>query len=268
MARILIEQKWFDQVEPSTFTEQEFEDRVVLHAPSIYPEYFVLPFKYRVESDFGNSVPDLAFVSKDYNEWRVVEVEMGYHDLNAHVEPQVQRLANAIYNHNVAEYLCNKESSLDHPSLLRLITKEQPRVLVILNEVKRKWVKPLARYGAITATFELFRSEDEAEIFRVNGEYPTQVLSPLSKCSIHPYITRFIKVHEPDTLSLPPRGRIKLRLNNCITEWERVDAEREYWLAPLGRNPLNPQCSYEILKLGNNQLLLNRTRRIKRKRNE
>jgi hypothetical protein len=270
MARILIEQQWFDQVEPSTFTEQEFEDRVVLHAPSVYPEYFVLPFKHQVESDFGGSKPDLAFISKDYSEWRVVEVEMGYHDLNSHVEPQVQRLATAKYDVNIADYLLRKEPILNHNSLSKLITKEQPRVLVILNEVKNDWVTPLARHGAITATFELFRSSDEIEIFRVNGEYPEQILSPVSTCSIHPYVNRFIRIHDPDALSLPPRGKLKLRLNNCITEWQRIDtidAGKGYWLEPLGRNPLTPKHRYAIHRLNDNHLLLKRLDAIKGKSN-
>ena len=105
MARLLIEDSWFEQVEPTTFSETEFEDRVVLHAPSIYPEYFVIPFKKRVESDEGAAVPDIAFISRDYKEWRIVEVEMGYHSFSSHVEPQVQKLANADYT-DVATYIC------------------------------------------------------------------------------------------------------------------------------------------------------------------
>src|SRR5208283_903039 len=97
--------EWYEQVEPSTFSETEFEDRVIAHAPNVYPEYFVIPFKLTVSSPSGNQKPDLVFIARDYSDWWVCEVEMGYHDFNGHVEPQVQGLTEAHYGENEASYL-------------------------------------------------------------------------------------------------------------------------------------------------------------------
>lgn len=100
MARILINNTWYEQVEPSTFYETEFEDRISLHAPSVYPHYFVVPFKKPlITTDplsssavgTGGVVPDLAFIARDYKEWWVVEVEMSYHSFAGHIRPQIGR---------------------------------------------------------------------------------------------------------------------------------------------------------------------------------
>lgn len=260
MARILVDREWFEQVQPSTFSEHYFEDRILLHAPSVYPGYFVLPFKKTVESDHGQVQPDLAFISRDYGDWRIVEVEMGYHSFSAHVEPQVQKLANASYGRSEVEYLCGRSSSLDFEKTVRIIEEAQPEVLVIVNEPKPDWVEPLSKYGAIVAVFEMFRSEHHKEIFRVNGEYPTRYIDTVSECSFHPTIGRLIEVQNPANLDLPPHGRISLRYNNCITEWERTDAEGKVWLSPVGRNPLITGCKYVIVRQSDSSLTLVRSR--------
>jgi hypothetical protein len=265
MARVLVNGEWFEQVEPSTFAESYFEDRIVLHAPSVYPEYYVLPFKREVQSEYGSVRPDLAFISKNYQEWRIVEVEMGYHSFSAHVEPQVQRLASASYGAAEAKYLCEKTPSLDFDRTVRLMKDMQPEVLVIVNEPKPDWIKPLSRYDAIVAVFELFRSDKDIEIFRVNGAYPMLFVDTVSECSFHSTIPRLLEVYHPEALDLPRRGRIKLRYNNCITEWERIDAEGKVWLSPAGRNPLSPRCEYVILRQPDSSLALLQSQVVSRR---
>jgi len=256
MARIFINKKWYEQVEPSTFAESEFENRILLHAPSIYPEYHATKFKQTVESPTGKSAPDLAFISKDFDEWFIVEVEMGYHSFAKHVEPQVQNLADASYGDSVAEYLHKISPSLDKDTIFEMVRSQRPGVLVIVNEQKEDWARQLSKYGAIVATFELFRSANNDEIFRVNGEYPAQIRNLISRCSVHPMIPRFLEVHNPNELKLPARGRVILRYNNCITEWERLDAEGKVWLDPIGRNPLGNQGNYEIFRQKDAALVL------------
>jgi hypothetical protein len=258
MARVYIPEMkdWFEQVEPSTFTESEFEMRVLAHAPSVYPEYHVLPFKQTLQSSSGNVRPDLVFIATDYQEWRIVEVEMGYHDLIRHIEPQVEKLADVKYDREVANYIYGKKPDMDIERLSQLIVDIPPQVLIIVNEDKPNWVKPLSKYGAILAVFELFRSDQEVEIFRVDGEYPAFCIDNLCECSVHPTVPRLLGITRPDALNLPPRGRIKLRYNNCVTEWERLDAENQVWLNPVGRNPLENNCNYAIFRQRDNSLVL------------
>ena len=256
MARILIEDKWFEQVEPSTFSESELEDNIVLHAPSVYPDYYVMPFKLTVEATSGKARPDLVFVSKEYDEWWVVEVEMGYHDFNSHVEPQIRVLSDAIYGKHEAEYVFGKNSHLDLLKTISLFENIPPQILLIVNQPKPEWVKPLKKYNAIIAVLELFRADDELEIFRVNGEYPVLLVDNISDCSFHPFVKRLLKIHNPDKLSLPPRAKLKVRFNNCITEWSRVDAEGAVWLQPVSRSPLNPDHQYEIFQQRDLSLVL------------
>ena len=105
----------------------------------------MVPFKKIVSAknpDTGkieNVKPDLAFVAKDYQEWWIVEVEMGDHALN-HVIPQVKKLANADYSYDEAEYLAKKHVELQESELQRLMLESAPKILVIVNEQKETLV--------------------------------------------------------------------------------------------------------------------------------
>lgn len=247
MARVLVDKKWYEQIEPSTFSETEFEDQINLNAPIVYPEFIVIPFKQTVCSDEGNAKPDLIFISKDLCDWRVVEIEMGYHDFNNHVLPQVEILANATYSEEHVNYLYNRSNiKFDREKLTSIFTNQQPKVLVIVNEPEPNWVKPLQKRGATLAIFELFRGDDETELFRVNGEYPSLITRSISKCRFHPTIPRLLGVENPDNLSIPRHGFVKIRYNNCLTIWERIDAVDRVWLQPRNRNPLDSKNNYEI----------------------
>jgi hypothetical protein len=266
MARILINNTWYEQIEPSTFNETEFEDYINLHAPLVYPFYHVIPFKKKVSSldpisgNVTHVIPDLAFISKDYNEWWVVEVEMTYHNLNNHVIPQIEALKRADYSLEVAEYLAEKKIDIDLNRLHNLIKTSEVQVLVIVNQNNSQWIKELSKRQVVTAVFELFRGEDGIEIFRVNGEYPVTLIEMMSSCTFHPTIPRFIAVDNPETLQLPAsREIVRLKYNNCLTEWRRLDSAGKVWLQPVGRNPLNNRHRYQIYRQDDDTLVLRQT---------
>jgi hypothetical protein len=263
MARICINRKWYEQVEPSTFSEDQFEDRVTLHAPSVYPFYHVFPFKKFLqapddskEDGYSLVTPDLAFIAEDYTEWWVVEVEMGYHDFRSHVRPQVDKLLRAIYSDDEIDYLCSKDTSLDRAQLARLVKNTDVRVLVIINQSMPKWTCIWPKDKVVFAVFELFCSEDNEEIFRVNGAYPSILMDKISDCSIHPAIPRLLHVKEPDKLGLARRATVKLLYNNCLTEWRRIDEHDQVFLTSVNRYPLKPNRRYSIYRQNDGQLVL------------
>lgn len=256
MARVLKHPHWYEQVLPSTLSETELEQKVLLYAPYVYSEYYVIPFKLTVDSPYGRVKPDLAFIAKDYRDWFVVEIEMGYHSLKEHIEPQVQRLVYANYNQGVVEYLCKKEPKLDFGEALYLIQSSPVRILLILNEPKPEWLRQLKNYDVIVAIFELFRSESYDEVYRIDGEYPTNSVASISDCFLHPFMP-VLGIQDPDALTIKPGDRIRLRYNDCVTYWERNDDPGgAVWLIPTGRNPLDPNKKYRILQLRDSSLIL------------
>lgn len=250
--------EWFEQVAPETFSEVDVEQRILLHASIVYPEFHVFSFKLTVESPYGNAKPDLIFIAKDYSDWWVCEVELGHHSFAAHVENQIQILTEAKYDTKEAKYICKKHSVLSLDKTLKLFKSVSAKVLVIVNEPKKEWISSLAKYGALLGVFELFRSKQNNEIFRVNGQYPSRYIKHISKCFVHPTAQRLLGVVAPGNLKLRKRGRITLKYNNCITEWQRIDADGQVWLSPVGQPFLEGIHDYEIYQQGDGDLVLRR----------
>lgn len=102
MAKLLINDDWYDEIAPTALYETEFEQIVIAKADLLYPEYRAVPFKKIVFSEVSSAKPDLALIDVHYRDWWVVEIEMGHHDLASHVLPQVRTLSEAKYGEEEA----------------------------------------------------------------------------------------------------------------------------------------------------------------------
>ena len=232
MARLLSQteinegERWYDKIEPSTMYEVELESQILVHSESVYPNYFVVPFKKTLDTinpgtgEFDTVKADLAFIAKDYKEWWVVEVETGSQDLKNHAIPQVKKLANADYKEEVVEYLVSQNGELVAGEVRRLVLETETKILVLLNQHLAKWTAELNRIGVAVGIFEVFRGSGGGEILRVNGEYPSTYNEMVSNCYFHPGAKRLLGVEKPQNLDLPQNREVfRLTFNNCLTEW-------------------------------------------------
>jgi hypothetical protein len=249
MARILVNGDWYEQVAPTAFYESEFEAVLLNQAPTLYPEFFSTEFKTLVTNEQGDSAKaDLALIDRQYREWWVVEVEMGHHSLDGHVLPQVRTLATGVYGRAHAEYLAARSKQLDVESVHTLMKGRQPRVLVVVNTPKPEWVDALARYDALLAVFELFRSSLDKHVYRVNGQHPSSSPDVVSDFYCDLLLPNFAVVAAPAALGVPPKGSVTIRFGSGVTDWERVDAQDKVWLASRGPMPLQRNERYEIVR--------------------
>jgi hypothetical protein len=244
--------KCYEQVAPTSLYESDLELNLLLHAETLYPEHHVTTYKLVIRTDDGySSIPDLVFIAKDYREWWLVEIEMEDHSLETHVLPQVQVFANGIYSESDVEYLLKKLPFLDVEQLRDLIINSPPRIMVIMNtEPKEVWFNELSRFSASIATFEVFRSDDEDEVFRLNGEHIAKFVETVTECFCESIYPNVLRVDAPERLGIKARGIIRIRYEEYITEWQRVDAQSKVWLVPTKRNPLpmNINNRYELFR--------------------
>jgi hypothetical protein len=247
MARILIGDEWFDELASTSLYESEFENILIQESHRIFPEYHSVPFKTIVVSDDGDAKADFALIHKSYRRWWIVEVEMGHHSLVGHVLPQVRSLSRAQYTSSEALFLCEQAPSLDRERVLEMIKGEQPRVLVVANVPVPGWRERLQPYGAVLAIFQIFRSQFNHYVYRVNGDFPhenTEIVSTCRCWDIH----RFLKIDAPTQLGLKRGETITLHHQTGAMEWERVDMADAVFLHALRDHPLQRNVIYEIVK--------------------
>jgi hypothetical protein len=255
MAKVLFSGTWFDEVSPSAMYEADFERIVIREAPLLFPTFNVVPFKTTVYSEEGAARADLALIDKDYREWWVVEIERGDHSLEGHVLPQVRILSRAVYAGEEAEFLSGNAPALEVTRLSDMMKGRQPRVFVLVNAMSWDWVQPLKQYDAIVGWIEIFRSNKNEHLYRINGERPELRSEVVSVCHFDPLLPRFLILGSPSALGVGPHERITIYHGDRMTDWQRIDSRDMVWLSPIGPNPLSGQTSYEIVRQANGSLM-------------
>lgn len=257
MAKLLVNGEWYESVAPESLYEADFEGILLNNAGVLFPSYFACKFKRTVHSDVGSAAADLALIDLQYRRWWVVEVELGHHRLEDHVEPQVAALSGAAYGPAEAEHLARNAPTLDAGKLREMMRGVQPRVLVLVNEAKPAWSNRLARYDALVGVAELFRSRQNRSILRINGDQPDEMGDLVSECTVDPLLANFLVVHSPASLGGQGSERVLIRGEGGMSEWQRVESATRVWLTPLARSPLDPSTrAYRLLRAPDGQLVL------------
>lgn len=254
MSKLLIRDEWYENVSSAAYWEAEFEQLIAQDAELLFPEYYLVPFKTDVESEYGTARPDFALIDRRYRGWWIVEVELAHHSLSAHVAPQVQKLAAGSYDSGHADYLAGQLSRLDPAAMRAMMKGAQPRVAVVVNMPRQSWVAELRRFDAIVAVLEVYRSEMNHHVLRLNGEYPTPPPDALSKCRWDSAIRRFLLVESPATLGAQSPW-YDIEYEGSTTSWQRVETRDKVWLNPLKANTLPSRDSFILSRVGDRLVL-------------
>jgi hypothetical protein len=248
MRRLLIGGEWYDRINTTALYEDEFERILIANAQHLVPSFKVCPFKVIVESDEGAAKPDLAFVDNAYRQWVVVEVELGHHSFYGHVLPQARRLHLGLYDERHAEYLKRQDPTLDSNRLLDMVKGEQPRVIVLANEIDLNWERELNRISVDVFTFQIFKSDKEHYVFETDLVVSSLPETTLTLCRRDRFIQSWLHVNSPAALPLAANERIEIVVDGAKTSWTRVDTRQGVYLKPEGRCPLKAQVGYELFQ--------------------
>jgi hypothetical protein len=201
-----------------------------------------------VESDLGAAKPDLAFVDESYREWVVAEVELGHHSFYAHVLPQVTRLRRGAYTYVHAEYLLSQDKTFNRERLIDMVKGEQPRIIVLANDLRADWIQSLARLGVDLYSLAIYKSDKEHYVFQTDLDLSALAPVLLSYCRRDRSIQAWLQVLSPGALPIGARQSIKVYFEGSATLWTRMDTRDSVYLMPVGRCPLGNDTMYKLLQ--------------------
>jgi hypothetical protein len=256
MGKILIRDNVYQSVSSTSFFENEYEDLILGIAPKLFPEYIVVPFKMAVHSERGIAKADLAFIERRYRRCWVVEVELAHHSLTGHVMPQVEKLATGSYGPEVASYLVQQSASLNLAALEEMLKGAHPDVMIVVDTWISEWQSALSLYSVQVAVIEVFRSERNEHVFRLNGSYPTAFGSTVSLLRPEKSMPRLMIVESPAALETGADGRLVLEFNGQTTEWTKISIADRVWLAPIRESPLSTNQAYALIKTDDGRLTI------------
>jgi hypothetical protein len=257
MSRVLIplQTEWFDELKAvGYYGEADLEREICQHVRSLFPDFYVFPFKTRVVSSKTGEAnkPDLAMVRRDFLAWGVIEVELSEHDIR-HVLQQTDCFVNGKYNApEISNYIrrqmeqhCNKVVSLQRIS--KLIASELPTVLVIADEHDENWHKQLREANVNLCVFQIFKNMRGHHIYRTLGDYPVVPVRE-AHCRRHVSMNNVVEiVGNFEFKKLPRNKNVHVAYESNLTRWKLIADKGRHYLRFLGKiNPLSPNTNYGL----------------------
>ena len=190
-----IANNWYQEVAPRDFYLEIDLERVIMHNLSlIFPEYLPAMFKddliHKVTGKTNRA--DLCMIKSDYSEWYVIEVELGKHT-KGEVVNQIDTFRNCIYTKENANYIYQKNKSLNLSRLTTLVVGTPPELMVIVNEVKKDWKSDLSKLNCKMCVFQIYNDFDGKRMFRLEGEHPF-VYTNFRNCTYEKQLPYAIKI--------------------------------------------------------------------------
>ena len=240
--------------------EPDLQAVVINLMRSAFPSFFVIAADFLVEDYTGRRAkPDIVLIERQYRRWYVIEVERGAHSLDDHVLPQVETLANGVYNERHADWLLNKDPLLEPTSLKRLVSAAHPEIIVIADDsdiFNRGWKVLEERKLAHIALVEAFRAKDTGEaISHWTGFEPAPPLVAKSSATLAPLINAIL-VTDPGAVGISGPGIFTMRYREKDYQFNAIPMCGTIGVQPISRFDLRENKSYRITLSDGNKLLL------------
>jgi hypothetical protein len=263
MARILIPQygEWYEEMAVvSCYYESEYEAKFKQHVGSVFPDYFVLTIKDTISSKNRKPRrPDLVLIKNDLSEWWLVEVELEGHALT-HVLDQVRVFVNPDINYLSFGRKLKERFDEEYKGLAcdfteakfqEMVLDGKLNVLVVVDEHIPKWESSLNKEGAKLCIFQVFKSTNATEAFRISGGYP-RTMRKATHCSSFERDPNAYQIFEPDALGIQVGQTIDIIYNDRSVRFDIEDYGGKLVMKFNGRYNHVPTQKDYVLYIDNN----------------
>jgi hypothetical protein len=159
----------FNLLDPSAFSEADFEAHAVRALVCGYPEYYCIAF--RADFSFENQIrrSDLALVHKSFSHWFIVEVELLSHSLMGHVVPQVRCFRYGDPLSSCAGLLCDAIPQMNYARAISFLQFIPRSVAVIVNRSSAEWLSCFRGLDVQMLTLSVYRRNDGQIAHEIDG---------------------------------------------------------------------------------------------------
>ncbi len=159
----------FNLLDPSAFSEIDFEAHAVRALVCAYPGYHCIAF--RADFSFENQIrrSDLALVHKSFSHWFIVEVELLSHSLMGHVVPQVRCFRYGDPLSSCAGLLCDAIPQMDFSRAVSFLQFIARSVVVVVNRTSAEWKSCFRGLDVQMLTLSIYRRADGQIAHEIEG---------------------------------------------------------------------------------------------------
>ena len=159
----------FAQVDPTSFSEAEFEVHVLKAFQCIFSDYHCIPFRGGFEFESVRHEADLALVHRNFSHWYVLEVELLSHSLHGHVVPQVRCFRYGAPLESCVDYLVRFIPDMTDARAEALVRFVPYTVAVIVNRFDLEWQSSLKVVETQLLTVSIFEKLDGSFALEAEG---------------------------------------------------------------------------------------------------
>jgi hypothetical protein len=158
-----------DATDPTSVSEELFEEIVITTLRRFYPSCYTIPFKPVIQHNGEGWKPDLALIDKNFGYWFIIEVETASHSLQKHVLPQVRAFQEGIYGDAAIKSL-SAALGVSYQKAGTIVEHVPRHIAVISNHEDVNWTKYLEaeniQHVSITAYCD---DTSVSQVFHVTG---------------------------------------------------------------------------------------------------
>ena len=166
------------------YYESYVEQQALKLATSLFPDFYCIPCKFSFgHATAKNREADIILVSKKFNKWVIIEVELSTKKSLKHTFDQLEVFTSPIFTSGaLANDLIrkNKNLLLYKSQLINLFTNKAPEVTVLLDHLNEKVKnKIISRFPIVSVcALEIYKEfEGDYNMYLVKGEYPHLTIS-------------------------------------------------------------------------------------------
>jgi len=223
-SRYLTAPNWLLRISYNDKLEENFEEIFYTHALDIFPDFYCLNFKLKVNTKLGTTIPDFALIAKDYKSWVIGEVELVTHNLTEHILPQMDRFHLGKYDDEaISKKLCQKYPQLDSKKVNELLKSKTPEIFLVANEYKEEWRIPLLKKDVKYISLEVYMTGHKQRVIHVCGDSTNARLIKLAEGEPGPLITGMNSIRLDGKIKDIKDENIDIVVNGALEEWIYIE---------------------------------------------
>lgn len=230
----------FELVDPTSFTEDEFEVEVARALCCLFPQYHCGVFAGSFVLEGERRVADLALIHESFSHWFVVEVELAGHSWEHHVLPQLR-----CFRYGEPDASCVTSLLRAFPKLKReqaeYILEFVPRyVAVVANMQESSWLSGLSVLDVQHLVVSVYRNSLGKAAHEVQGKLVARKEDLGFGCFSA----------QDNCLRMPNRGVIEpgtvlIRDQyGSVGEWQVRAVDGKLWISKVSGQALIPHNAY------------------------
>jgi hypothetical protein len=235
-------QNIFSLVDPTKFSEGEFEAEVHRALQCLMPDYDCRVFSGAFNHEGVQRKPDIAMVHRTLSHWFVAEVELVGHSLDAHVLPQLRCFRFGEPDATCVASLQNAFNDLKMSAhQAKQILENIPRATVCISNIRdAAWVSALRGLDVELLTVSVYEGKSGKRAYELDGN--------LSVRKEHLGYAQYSAIHAAIKVprSIPiPLGHLQIDDQfGTPTDWMATDDDGSVWLTKRDGISLIPHLAW------------------------